>query len=379
MGLFNDIKSAWGVRPGAQAARAPAKPVAAPELETVPPARPQKRVLFVEGDAAVCGEFVRLVHQRRPSWELVTVPNAKDALDQITPGSFDAVVASARLTGKSSVEFLNEVGRRHPGLPRLIRYAPEDKSLLRGFAGWTLLHLTREMDSTEIEEGLECAFQLGEWTRQEALRTLLPKMVRIPAMPDLYTQVLNLLASPTADAADVGKLISTEPALTAKMLQLVNSAAFALAHHITNAVEAVMFLGAERTKALILMANTSLHFDLSGCEGFSQEQFWRHSLATAGLARSITLLETHDAKFADEAFTAGLLHDVGKLLLAANVTAPYSRTVSIAKIQRLTEWEAERMEFGTSHAELGACLLGTWGLPLRFLRHRLASRAGAIR
>jgi len=193
-------------------------------------------------------------------------------------------------------------------------------------------------------------------------------MVRLPTVPDLYTQVMNLLASPNADAADVGKLIGREPALTAKILQLVNSAAFALARHITSAEEAVIFLGSERTKALILMANTSLHFDLSGCEGFSQEQYWRHSLSTAGLARAITLLETHDAKLADEAFTAGLLHDVGKLLLAANVTAPYCRTVSIAKIQRLTEWEAERMEFGTTHAELGACLLGTWGLPLRFLR-----------
>jgi putative nucleotidyltransferase with HDIG domain len=179
---------------------------------------------------------------------------------------------------------------------------------------------------------------------------------------------MDLLASPTTSIEEVGQLISQDPALTVKMLQMVNSAAFALAHPVTNAVEAVMFLGTERTKALILVASTSLHYDLSGCAEFSQEQFWHHSLATAELARSIMQMETHNAKLADEAFTTGLLHDIGKLLLAANLTEKYSHALSVARHQKMGEAEAERLAFGTCHAELGACLLGTWGLPLEFLR-----------
>ena len=99
-------------------------------------------------------------------------------------------------------------------------------------------------------------------------------------------------------------------------------------------VEAVLFLGAERTKALILVANTSLHFDLSECKGFSQDQFWRHSLSTAGFARSITQMEMAGAKLADEAFTAGLLHDVGKLLFAANLPEKYSQMLAVARRQK---------------------------------------------
>ena len=291
-----------------------------------------------------------------------------EAFTRLSGVPFDAVVASAKLTGRSGVLFLNDVFRRLPGVVRLIRYAPEDKALLRGFAGWPPLHLTSEMDAAEIESGLDGALCVGEWMNQEAMRKLLPRIVRVPTVPNLYAQVMTLLASPTSSVEDVGKLIGREPALTAKMLQLVNSATFALARPVTTAAEAVMFLGGERTKALILMANASLHFDLSACREFSQEQFWRHSVATAGLARAIALAETRDATVADEAFTAGLLHDIGKLLFAANLTAEYERTLVVAKNQKRTECDAERMALGVTHAELGACLLGTWGLPLRLLK-----------
>jgi len=189
MGLFNNIKSAWGGRPAEPAAAAPqpasSKPVTSPESEPEPnnSPLPQKRILFVEGDAAVCGEFVQLMQQRRPTWEIVTAPDAAAGLARIATGSIAAVIASARLTGKSGVEFLNEVGRRHPGVVRLIRYAPEDKSLLRGFSGWAPLHLTRGMDAAEIEAGLECAFQLGDWTAQEPCGSCCPRWFVCPRCP----------------------------------------------------------------------------------------------------------------------------------------------------------------------------------------------------
>ena len=237
------------------------------------------------------------------------------------------------------------------------------------------------MDLADVEAGLEGAFQIAEWTERPAIKGLLPQMLRLPTPPELYTRLMNWLASPNYSTQDVAELIAKDPALTVKMLQMVNSAAFALSQPVTRAIEAVMYLGAERTKAMILMASTSLNFDLSACRGFSQDQFWRHSLATAGLARAIAQMETQDAKFADEAFTAGLLHDIGKLLFAANLTQHYSGMLSTARHQNITDAEAEQLAFGTTHAELGACLLGAWGLPLRFLRaiawHHAPSAAGA--
>ena len=129
-----------------------------------------------------------------------------------------------------------------------------------------------------------------------------------------------------------------------------------------------MFLGTERVKGFLLVAHTALSYDLSRCAGFSQERFWQHSLLAAGLARSITKTETRDLQLADEAYTAALLHDLGKLLFAANLTDKYSQMLQTATLQKMPTHEAEMLALGTTHAELGACLLGTWGLPRPILR-----------
>jgi len=328
----------------------------------------KRNLLLVDASENALREFNRFLQHRTKFWELTGAANAAEALSLLENSAFDGIVTAARLPGSTGVELLNKLVPRYPNLVRLIRYAPEDKSLLRGFVGWPPLHLTRDMDGAEIEASLKGAFQLAEWMAKPAMKALLPQMRRLPTVPELYTKVMDLLSSLTSSTEDVGRLIAQDPALTIKMLQMVNSAAFALAHPVSSAVEAVLFLGAERTKALILVANTCLHFNLSECKGFSQEQFWQHCLSTAGLARSIMQMERVDAKLADEAFTAALLHDVGKLLFAANLPEKYSQMLAVARNQKMSDEQAERTAFGTSHAELGACLLGTWGLPLDLLR-----------
>ncbi len=389
MKFFGHSKATETPQRTSQAAPPPEAP--GPALATVvplvqipaPEVQLTRRLLFVEGDQAVPQRFSELLRERSRVWDVAAAPSANEAMALLEQRAFDGVVASARLPGGSGVDLLNELSRRFPNLVRLIRYAPEDKALLRGFVGWPPCHLTRDMDAREIELGLQGAFQLAEWMADPALKTLIPKMIRLPAMPELYEQVMKLLADPNSSTEDVGRLIAQDPALTAKMLQMVNAAAFGMAHPVTSAVEAVLVLGAERTKALILVANTALHFDLSVCEGFSQEQFWHHSLATAGQARSIVQLETKDNRLADQAFTAGVLHDIGKLLFAANLPQEYSRMLATAKHQKKSDEEAERLAFGASHAQLGACLLGTWGLPLEFLRaiawHHAPSESGEVR
>jgi putative nucleotidyltransferase with HDIG domain len=127
--------------------------------------------------------------------------------------------------------------------------------------------------------------------------------------------------------------------------------------------EAVSYLGIEKTKTLVLVAQA-----FSGMEGaksspFSIERLWRHSMSTGKLAQWIARDETGDARMADETFTAGVLHDVGKLMLAANLPEEYNAIYKRAQEKQISLEVAEREAFGTTHAEIGACLLGAWGLP----------------
>ncbi len=326
------------------------------------------RVLFVEGNDPLRAALPALLHERSSKWEATAVSTAAEALQALAARPHEAIVANVKLPDGNGVELLNKAGQQFPGVARVLRCGPEDRALLRGFVGLPPLRVTNERKAAELETALACALLVNSWTQDESLKKLLPKMQKLPSMPDLYTQVMAKLTSPNSSLDEVGKLIARDPALTARMLQMVNSPAMGLASPVAGAVEAVLHLGVERVRAMILIANASLQFDADQCKGFSQESLWQHSIATATLAHAITLEETHDATMAGQAFSAGILHDVGKLLFAANLTEDYGRTISTATQQQLTSWEAERLAFGTSHAELGACLLGTWGLPLGVLR-----------
>ena len=163
------------------------------------------------------------------------------------------------------------------------------------------------------------------------------------------------------------RMKSTVIPQTAKMLQVVNSAFFALHREISDPNDAVMFLGAERTKSLIMLAKIFSQFDNTKCAGFAPDKLWGHSMNVGELARRIARSQGLDAKLCEMAFTAGLLHDVGKLLLAANLPGSYSQVLTDGKRKQISPSEAERAAYGTTHAEIGACLLGIWGLPLNIL------------
>jgi putative nucleotidyltransferase with HDIG domain len=124
-----------------------------------------------------------------------------------------------------------------------------------------------------------------------------------------------------------------------------------------------MFLGAERTKGMLLAAGVFLNFDLSQCPGFSHDQLWQHSIAVASFASAIALVETKDQKLSELTYTTALLHDVGKLLLAANIPQEYSKILEQAQRRLIPMEQVELEALGASHAELGAAVLGNWGLP----------------
>jgi putative nucleotidyltransferase with HDIG domain len=147
------------------------------------------------------------------------------------------------------------------------------------------------------------------------------------------------------------------------VLQLANSAFFGYAREVCSAPEAVQLLGVSLIRALVLGVHLFSAFDARPARAFSVDTIWRHSLRTALLARRIMELEGGDECLKEQAFTAGVLHDIGKLAFAAELPEPYLQTLKRARAQRCPLFQAELAAFGATHAELGACLLGLWGLP----------------
>ena len=201
------------------------------------------------------------------------------------------------------------------------------------------------------------------WAADSTLRELVGHSIKLPAVPALYAQVVTELDSARGSMDFVARLVGREPAMCAKILQTVNSAALAPAQRITSAYDAVLFLGCERTKAVILLEQTLAPFNEAACANFSVSELWRHSMSVGSLAAKIAAMEKAPPQVADACFTAGLLHDVGKLLLVGNLPERYAAVLQQAARGGVPLQEMEEKVLGVHHADLGALLLSSWSLP----------------
>jgi hypothetical protein len=160
----------------------------------------------------------------------------------------------------------------------------------------------------------------------------------------------------------VGQLVERDVGMTAKILQIVNSAFFGLPRRVVNAQDAVALLGYDTLKALVLSSGIFSQFDARRMRCLNLDALWRHSTQAGVFARTIAVSEKLPRAAQDEAFTAGMLHDIGKLVLAQNFPEEYAEVLAEAQAGKRPPAEIEQARFGASHAELGAYLLGLWGI-----------------
>jgi HD-like signal output (HDOD) protein len=184
-----------------------------------------------------------------------------------------------------------------------------------------------------------------------------------PAIPPIYSEVLQALDLPSVTDEQVGEIIARDAALTSEVLRLTNSAYLGSPRSITDPVEAVGSLGLQTVKALV-MALRFLAENRHLKPGYlSLDQIWQHSIKVAQIARDLVLFETNDRTLASEALAAGLLHDLGKVVLVSNFGDMYGRVHSLARKQPVSLWDIEKEMFGANHGEIGGCLVGMWNMP----------------
>jgi HD-like signal output (HDOD) protein len=205
---------------------------------------------------------------------------------------------------------------------------------------------------------------LQAWVMNDGLRTLIGRMSSLPSLPEAYFRLCTELNSPHSNLEDIGALISNDPALTAKMLQLVNSAFFGFARPVAVATEAVQLLGVNTIRAMALTTHIFSVFNMLHLEDTPAEGVWEHSMKVSQLALQHARREAASRNVMEQAFTAGALHDIGKLILAANLPAEYRKVGQRVCEQNVPLVEAECAAFGVTHADVGGYLLGVWGLPV---------------
>jgi putative nucleotidyltransferase with HDIG domain len=182
-------------------------------------------------------------------------------------------------------------------------------------------------------------------------------------MPTLYSELLRVLESPASSTAKIAHVVRRDIGMTSRVLKLANSALYGCRSKVSDPEIAIALLGTEATKALALTIGM---FPDSGTHGGAKEELdrlWEHSLTVSRTARKLAELACADVRTVENSFTAGLLHDIGRLILISKFPGEWEAIEELAAAQKIGMSEAEYEVLGVSHAEIGAYLLDTWNLP----------------
>ncbi len=323
-----------------------------------------KRILFAVADQDAVADFKRAFAE---PWEVATASSGPLALEQLDKQPFDVLVADLDLPELDGAALLNQSRHAHPRTLCFILATEADRERVMENVLGAHQFLTKPCDAALLKNQVERATSLDTWIASNRMRELVSRIRSFPTVPTLYLEVLTALKSPNVTTEQVAKIIARDMAMSTKLLQIINSACFGLPRKISDPVEAVGLIGFDAVKSMVMTIKLLNQYDKIKPVYFSVDRMWRHSTDVARSAKQLTLMHTDNAALAESAFTAGLIHDIGKVVLAANFDEQYRGAQTLARKQKLSLSEVEREIFGANHGEIGAYLLGLWGMPLDLL------------
>jgi HD-like signal output (HDOD) protein len=297
-------------------------------------------------------------------WTCVFSADAAAALKAMSSTAFDVMVVNLAPGGIAPAGLLHEAAVQYPRMLRFILGEVGDRELIVDCMGAAHQFISRPWRPPELISIIERSFALDAWLSNDKLRVFIPRLGTLPGLPATYFEVLKRAESPNSSVESVAEVIARDPALTARLLQMVNSPACGLAEKITSPHEAVARLGLDTVKSFVLCLQLFCHPLPAGAASVSLDELWRHSFSVAKIAAKIVVRCIASERMASEAYTAGLLHNIGQIVLATNLSREYSAVIEAARRNKWSLPEAELNQLGVTSNQVGAYLLGLWGMPL---------------
>ncbi|MBU0663829.1 MAG: HDOD domain-containing protein [Proteobacteria bacterium] len=322
----------------------------------------KRRVLFVDDDPNILSGIRRVLRSFRDDFELYFAENGKDALEIMAGTTFDVVVSDMRMPGMDGADLLKKVQELYPCTIRIMLTGQADQNSILRTVGVVHQFLEKPSNPDILKSVLIRSSTLYHLLANDKIKEIVSRIESLPSLPDIYVRLQQAVSKLDVSVAEVAAIIEKDMAMSAKVLQLVNSAFFGMFQPVESPARAVGLLGLDTIKGLVLGVQVFEGMK-SSSKLFSLNRLMEHSMAVGACAKKIAQAETNDKAVIDHSFIGGILHDVGKLVLASRMQEQYDQTILLAREQNISPLDAEIQIFHTGHDSVGAYLIGIWGLP----------------
>ncbi|MFC1881501.1 HDOD domain-containing protein [Thermodesulfobacteriota bacterium] len=322
----------------------------------------KKQILFVDDEPMVLKGLQRTLRKMRTEWDMAFTSSAKEALDILDLQPMDVIVSDLKMPEMDGMQLLTEVKARHPRVVRIILSGHLEHEMTLQSVQYAHQNLSKPCDAEILKQTLVKLFALRDILADEAVKKIVSQIGSLPSLPSIYSEIIEEMHSEDPSLKKVGDIISKDLSMTAKILQVINSVFFGLSRKIGSPQEAVVLLGLETIKALVLSVKIFAEFSQKKFAWFNIDALFNHSMSVSAYAKAIVKNEKLGQDLINHSLMAGLLHDLGKLILATNFQEPYQQVLTAAQGSDRNLWDLEYEAFGTSHAEIGAYLMGLWSL-----------------
>jgi putative nucleotidyltransferase with HDIG domain len=304
------------------------------------------RILFVDDEAHVLDGLRRAMRSMRGQWDARFAASGVEALVELAREPVDVLVSDMRMPGVDGAQLLNEVKRKYPGTIRFILSGHAEPSAVVQAAATAHQYLAKPCDTNVLKTAIGRAQQLKELVSNPEIAAWTGAAEALPSLPAAYQRIVACLKRDDSSVAEVAGVVEEDLAISTMVLKLANSAFFGTGQHVRTTQRAVSFLGIDNVAALV-MAQGLFKPPARPFRGeLDLAALWQHSLRTASIARSLAIHQKWAPVRADDAFLAGLLHDLGHLVIAT-----------------ASSGDRDAADVAVDHAQVGAYLIGLWGFP----------------
>jgi putative nucleotidyltransferase with HDIG domain len=318
-----------------------------------------KNIIFVDDERPVLDGLRSRLHRLHTKWNMEFMNSGAVAIEHLETHPCDVIVTDMRMPAMDGAKLLEVVSARWPEAIRIVLSGYAELEQTVRLVPFAHQYLSKPCQPQQLENVIERCLLLHELLNQPRLRAIVGRIRKLPSLPSIYVALQSIVRDESVTLSDVAKLVAADSALAARVLQIVNSAFFRLSRKISNIEQAVSYLGFQAIRNLALSVEIFSRWPGGACTGLDLDKLQLHAHSVAAAASAFTA----KTPMADDAMLAGLLHDIGYWILAQECPDDLSQSVELAVSSDIPLHAAETRIIGASHAEIGAYLLGIWGLP----------------